>query len=71
MNRYVLEERYRTIIPMIENFDDMHVWAREYPNMYSVYSSGYIIYYDRRALDWFILRWGLPENSAVSAVSLG
>ena len=62
MNRYVLERRYKTIIPMIENTEDMRVWAREYPNMYSVYSAGYILYSDRRALDWFILRWGMPEG---------
>lgn len=71
MNRYVLEERYRTIVPMVENLDDMHVWAGELPNMYTVYTTGYITYYDQRALDWFILRWGLPENSVTSAVSLG
>lgn len=71
-NRYVLETRYKTIIPVITDGDDMRVWAREYPNMYNVYSAGYIIYYDRRALDWFILRWGMPEGSdSVSAVGLG
>ena len=63
MNRYVLESRYRTIIPMIEDGDDLRVWAREYPNMYTVYSTGYITYYDQRALDWFILRWGVPMGS--------
>lgn len=47
---------------MIENTEDMRVWAREYPNMYSVYSAGYILYADRRALTWFILRWGMPEG---------
>lgn len=57
MNRYVLESRYKTIIPRIEHMDDMMAWAREYPNMYTVYSSGYITYYNPRALAWFVLRW--------------
>lgn len=58
MDRYVLERRYKTIIPVLPASEEILPWAREYPNMYNVYSTGYLIYSDQRALDWFVLRWG-------------
>ena len=70
-HKYVLERRYKTIIPCLPDSMAVIAWAREYPNMYNVYNAGYIVYSDSRALDWFVLRWGLAENSAVSGVSLG
>ena len=70
-HKYVLERRYKTIIPCLPDSMAVLAWAREYPSMYNVYSAGYITYYNQRALDWFVLRWGLPENSPVSEVALG
>ena len=69
--KYVLETRYKTIVPCLPDSMSILAWAREYPNMYNVYSAGYITYYNSRALDWFVLRWGTPESSPASPVALG
>ena len=71
MNRYVLETRYKTIVPCLPDSMSILAWAREYPNMYNVYAAGYITYYNSRALDWFVLRWGTPDTSPASPVALG
>jgi hypothetical protein len=68
---YVLETRYKTIIPVLPASDEIIPWAREYPNMYNVYGTGYLTYYNQQALDWFILRWGPGSLGAVSPVGLG
>ena len=69
--KYVLEPRYKTIVPVLPDSMVVLAWAREYPNMYNVCSNGYITYYNQRALDWFVLRWGTPESSPASPVALG
>ena len=67
---YVLDSRYKTIIPCLPTSQELVAWASEWPNMYTIYTAGYITYYDDAALTWFIMRWGQPENP-VSSVALG
>lgn len=69
--KYLWEHRYNTIVPCLPDSMEIIAWARIYPRMYTVYTTGYIVYTDSRALDWFILRWGMPENPVVSGVALG
>ena len=71
MPNYLLQQEESCILPYANYMDDMQSWAKQYPNLYTVYTSGYIVYYDQRALEWFILRWGMPESMYISAVGLG
>jgi len=73
-SNYVLEVEDRVIVPSMSDhitFDSMCAWASAYPNLYTVYTVGWIKYYDQAALDWFILRWGAPSVSSVSNVGFG
>ena len=69
--KYVLEKRYKTIIPFLPTSQELVEWAKDWPNMYTIYTAGYITYYNDAALSWFIMRWGESENAGVSLVSLG
>lgn len=55
---YLVESRYSCIIPT--GFDAAQTlgnWAREHPEMYTVYTTGTIAYNNEQALNWFILKW--------------
>lgn len=54
---YTINKQESLIQPSWLHIVEMTDWAKQYPNMYTVYNVGYITYHDQAALDWFKLRW--------------